>query len=288
MEQNKKFLLKLKIKLVALRRFLGWDKFIRPICDWYEKRANNHRKQPVKPALPGWSIVVVTGGLANETLNALVKSIQEELFDSPAELIIVGPKTVSLDFSPLIDTRHILYKELGLVPGWITRKKNIGVSFAKYDKVAVCHDYIFFAKGWKDGYEKFGDNFEVCVNKIINKDGERFRDWITWDYPEVGVGLLPYDVECSQYQIVSGTYFVVKRDFYLQNPLNEKLRWGEAEDIEWSMRLREKVKFKFNPHSSVRLSRLKKGTIGAWFDGTEKLNAIFENHEKNTADQSKF
>lgn len=267
---------KIKNYLWQFKKKFFNSKFIRIISDFYEERANKIPDNNLTETKNGWSIVVVTSGKANESLSKLVKSAENELLNSPGEVIIVGPQSSQLNFIPKIKVRYLIYKELGLAPGWITKKKNLGVKMAVYDKVAVCHDYVVFQTGWKKGFDIFGNDFDVCVNKIINFDGTRFRDWIAWDYPEVGPGLLPYHIECTQYQIISGTFFVVKRNFYLENLLDEKIRWGEGEDAEWSLRIRKKTKFKLNLLSSVTFSKNKIGVHGSWIDNTEKLEKILQ------------
>lgn len=268
----------LKIFLVKTRRTLGFDFIMRIINDQYEKYSNRYynQKQKNNPIISGWSVVVVTDGKSNKLLENLIKSIDSELKEIPSEIIIVGPKNIKLSYNPNIELRYVFYKELGLwCPGWITFKKNLGVMFSKYDKIVVCHDYINLEPGWKSGFDKFGDNFDICVNKILNLDGVRNRDWITWDYPGIGVGLLPYHAECTKYQIISGAYFVIKRKFFMDNLLDEKLRWGEGEDVEWSKRIRNKTTFKFNPHSIVSFSKMKKSLPKNWQEGTRLLEKEF-------------
>ena len=53
---------------------------------------------------------------------------------------------------------------------------------------------------------KFGNDWDICMTKIKNIFGERFRDWVTWDHPKYGRRfLLDYDYKNSQY------------NFYLQH-----------------------------------------------------------------------
>ncbi len=245
--------------------------------------SKNPLPRAANKAKRGWSVVVVTGGNAEESLSILIESVEKEL-DPEAEKrrenikaakqILERHLQAKILNSGKIALKHIPYYDTPGLPGLITRKKNVGVFAARYDKVAVCHDYVIFDPGWKDGYDKFGDDFEVCMNKIFNKDRSRYRDWVTWDYPGVGPAFLPYDKECTEYQYISGTYFVVKKDFYHKYPLNEKLRWGEGEDIEWSKRIRSKVKFKFNLYSSVSFSKQKDDAYRTWQENTSKLEII--------------
>ena len=75
---------------------------------------------------------------------------------------------------------------------------------------------------------------------------------------------MPYDITTSN-MFISGTYFCTKREFFLSNMLDESLFWGDGEDVEWSLRVRQKTRFVFNPHSIVKYRKLK-DTVGAPYD----------------------
>ena len=142
--------------------------------------------------------------------------------------------------------------------GWITRKKNALVMQAQFENICLLHDYVLLEKNWRAGFEEFGEDWEVAITPILNQDGSRSRDWLAHDYPEIGPCLMPYDVlDLSRYMYISGTYFCVKRNFYLTHPLNEGLVWGESEDIEWSLRVRNLTRFALNLNSRVALHKLK-------------------------------
>lgn len=252
-------------------------KFFRILADKYERLQNTCSvPSQITKSISGWSVVIITDGANNESLRALIESAKNELSSTQYEIIIVGPPELSLELGKNSEIKHIPYNELKLpfVRGWITLKKNIGVRASKYDKVVVCHDYIIFKKGWKNGFDSFG-SFDVASNIFTNKDGTRHRDWITLDYPDIGRGLLPYHAKCTKYQYLNGAYFVVRRDFFLENPLNEHLRWGESEDIEWSKRIRKKTVFRFNQNSSITYSKQKPGNNAEWDHGTKQLEKVF-------------
>jgi hypothetical protein len=54
-----------------------------------------------------------------------------------------------------------------------------------------------------------------------------------------------------------GFYWIAKKSVMQEFPLNENLTWGQAEDIEWSRRVREKYDFSINPNSSVKFLKQK-------------------------------
>jgi len=144
--------------------------------------------------------------------------------------------------------------------GWITKKKNILVQNSSFENIVIMHDYFVFQPGWYTGFLKFGENFQVAMNKILNYDGQRFRDWCLNPYdviPPTGPienreFLLPYDVNLTSKMYISGSYWVAKTRFMLENPLDEELAWGQSEDMAWSNIVRKKIDFKMNTNSIVQ------------------------------------
>jgi hypothetical protein len=149
-------------------------------------------------------------------------------------------------------------------PNWITRKKNIITENAKYDNIVYMHDYIVLNPGWFKGFETFGDKFNICMTRIENQNGSRYRDWTLWPDDAKKFGImdlnvaLPYDVtNLSKYMYFSGAYWIAKKEVMQRFPLDESLSWGESEDVLWSKQVREHYTFSMNVHSSVKLQKLK-------------------------------
>jgi hypothetical protein len=130
------------------------------------------------------------------------------------------------------------------------------------------HDYIVLDNDWYKGFLQFGNDFEVCVNKIFNKNGTRFRDYVLGivllehesDY--YNNCLLPYDFInneiTNKYLYISGGYYVIKKEIGLKYKLNEDLCWGDGEDYELCLRFhRDNVIIKCNKYSSVRFLKQK-------------------------------
>jgi hypothetical protein len=186
------------------------------------------------------------------------------------EIIIVGGENIYDDDK----IRHFEFDDT-IKPLWITPKKNIITRNAKYDNIVFSHDYIYFSKNWYEGFLKFGDEWDICMNRILNEDGSRFRDWCSWDDPEVCFGenpqppfdvtnpnhrivLVPYNYNRTEHMYISGTYWVSKKYVMEKEPLNEDLYdWGQAEDVDWSKRVREKYKYVMNDFSSVQSLKYK-------------------------------
>lgn len=249
-------------------------KLLSLIINPLERLNNGFNRLSLINSVQGWSVVVITGAQDLTMLEQVLSSIDRELAGTAAEIIIIGPASLKLNSNYHLPIKHFSYRDSKILRPLITLKKNIGVALCQYDKVVLMHDYIIFEPGWKKGWDDYGDNFEVAVNCILNKDGSRYRDWLVWDYPSIGPALLPYNYEFSQYQYVSGTYFIVKKDFYLTHPLNSSLRWGEGEDVEWSLSIRNKINFKFNANSAVKCAKQKEPMGSGWDNNSLLLSKL--------------
>ena len=198
---------------------------------------------------------IVTSGL-DERIQIVIDSI-EKLNISEYEIIIIGNSSVQRDRTIIVPFNE------NQRPAWITKKKNLITQLAKYENIVYSHDYIYYNLDWYEGWLKFGNDYKVCMNRILNADGTRYRDWCIWPHNNNFVDglcarqrgcLLPYDItHLSKYLYFSGAYWVGKKDIMSEFPLDENLLWGQSEDVEWSMRIREKYNFSMNKHSSVQL-----------------------------------
>jgi hypothetical protein len=197
-----------------------------------------------------FSFGIITEG--NGYTNSIIESIIE-LEIPNYEIIVVGYYISNNDKVRVINCNT----------PFIGIKKNIITDVATYENVVYLHDYISFSKDWYDGFIKFGNDFNICMTKILNIDGVRYRDWCLWGDDVSGLikpynYLIPYDItHLSKMMYISGAYWVAKKQFMLQNPLNTNLKWGQSEDVEWSIRAREVSEFKMNIHSTVNLLKYK-------------------------------
>lgn len=207
-----------------------------------------------------------TGSKIDDIIYSIIDNCPTE-----KEIIVIGGKPLQTNDKNLI---HVPFDET-IKRSWITKKKNLITHIAKYDNVVYMHDYVKLCPGWSNGFLNL-EPWDVCMSKITNISGSRFRDWVAWDDPDFGVGgfikekwcpkdgircgnlkIVPYDYGKTQYMYISGAYWVAKKEFMLQYPLNEELSWGEGEDVEWSYRARKTWKYKMNTTSSVRFNKEK-------------------------------
>lgn len=211
-----------------------------------------------------------------ERLDVILDSIRNLNIDDDFQILVVGP-IGSYDLLPLEGEKEtltrFLYKDVTPL-GHITKKKNIVAQEALYENIVFLHDYVKFEAGWYDWWADFGGDWDMAMNIIENANGSRFRDWCFWDKPNCpntirepwcpeGITfqgrpqLAPYDATNTQHMYVSGTYFLAKKQFMLDNPLNENLFWGQGEDVEHSLRVRDTWKYRMNVNSRVRLMKPK-------------------------------
>lgn len=208
-----------------------------------------------------WTFGIITAGgeEARERVSKAIFSIYAQNIPSDNyEIIIVGGEPFNGN-----NLRHIPFDER-VRKAWITRKKNIVAHEARFENLCLMHDYIILKDGWYEGYEKFGYEWDCCINPIANKDGLRFRDWVTWlsppnEHPNAQtVQFLDYhDDSRIREQYISGSYYCVKKKWAIKWPLDERRGWGESEDVEWSHLCRPYWVYKCNPDSMVQFLKQK-------------------------------
>lgn len=203
---------------------------------------------------------IITSGGSNQWIPQIIDSIKK-LNIPEYEILIVGDSGIQES-----ERVKLITFDESIKDKWITRKKNLITENAKYENIVYTHDYHIFDDNWYEGFLKFGDDFKVCSNIIINGDGSRYRDWMWWDWPGAayattnnirfpnGEHLLPYhETRCSRWMYINGSYWVAKKSVMQEFQLNENLVHGGMEDIEWSKRVSSKYNFSMNINSSIRM-----------------------------------
>jgi len=222
---------------------------------------------------------IITNGENKKNLIKVINSIHK-LNIPNYEIIIVGNIFIESNKTIIINFDENIKKS------WVTKKKNIITSTAKFENIVYLHDYIIFNKDWYLNFLNFGNDFEICMNQILNKDGTRFRDWTIWPHNGIKIDdivnenkecLLPYHVtNLTKLMYISGSYWVAKKYFMLNYPLNENLSWGEGEDVEWSKVVREVTNFQCNSNSKVILLKYKDPAFKIVSDLTlDKINSTY-------------
>ena len=141
--------------------------------------------------------------------------------------------------------------------GWITHKKNEIARRAIHENLVLLHDYYVFDANWYKSYVALQGyaGWDICSNPQYMMNGKRhFTDWVNWDHPDFPryFSFNYEDWTHTKNQYISGGYFLVKRDLLRANPFNEVMVQGDPEDVEWSLRVRDKARILCNPNAIVR------------------------------------
>lgn len=206
---------------------------------------------------------IITDGNVDPFITRTIDSIR--VLNIPrCEVIIVGNTTIQND--DLV--RTIPFNE-SIKRSWITRKKNIICNEAKYENIVLLHDYIVFDSNWYNGFLQFGNDFEVCINKVKNLDGTRFRDYSLFinyvqchDSRFKSQCLLPYDYKLTpitaKLSYISGAYYVLKKSTALKFPLDEAKSHGDGDDVDFCYKIAQAgILIKMNPYSIVQFMKQK-------------------------------
>jgi len=221
---------------------------------------------------------IITDGRNDGFIYKIIESIIHQKIEN-YEIIIVGNTKIKSNINIL----QIDFDE-NIKNGWITKKKNIISEKSKYENIVFIHDYVIFDKNWYEGFKKFGNDFEMCVSKIKNFNGERFRDYTffpNYFSPQLSKTLISYHIKpklyFNKYRYISGTYYIIKKNIALKYKLNEELCHCQSEDIELCERLSSNnILLDFNPHSEVVFLKSKMKMI--W---EKNIDDDFVNDENN-------
>jgi hypothetical protein len=206
-----------------------------------------------------WTFGLITDGSDYLRNRRIIDSIfQQKIPEDSFEVIVVGGAVVSGR-----NITHVTFDERPK-SGHITKKKNIVFKQAKFDNISIGHDYIQYDHGWYDGFEKFGEDWDCSMAKIINKDGLRFRDWVSW-YNDGSTQPDKHTVQFIDYNdnsktdkmYISGAYYCIKKQFALKYKLDESKTWGFSEDVDFSLRARNSWNYRMNQNSSVSFLKMK-------------------------------
>lgn len=217
---------------------------------------------------------IVTAGNNENIINEIITSIENERIPR-YEIIIIGQCNITRNNVKVISFDETIKKS------WITKKKNLITSYASYENIVYLHDYIKLTPGWYAGQLKAGNTFSIRMDRILNFNGERFRDWCIC--PDFGGDmdkfierecLIPYDMtHLSKYMYISGAYWIAKKEVMIKYPLDELLSWGEGEDVYWSMSVRKEYNFDMNIHSEVIIMKPGKDRVFSE-TSTEKIKIL--------------
>ena len=198
-----------------------------------------------------WSFGIVYGNKPL-FLNDIILSIKKQNIPE-YEIILVGDSSVLPPLYDETNVKKVNFNE-NILPMWITKKKNVIAQVAQYENLSIHHDYVSLGDNWYQNFNNFGYDWDVAMTRIEQINGMRYRDWVRWD----PLQYLDYKNNSeTENMYVSGSYFCIKKQFFLNNPFDERITWGHGEDVEWSKRIRSFWKYKCNWKSKVKFCKAK-------------------------------
>jgi hypothetical protein len=177
---------------------------------------------------------IITTENTQSYLNDIIESIRSQnIPDDYYEIIIIG----NCGIHNQSDVRVIKFDD-SQRNMWITKKKNILTSEARYENIVYMHDYLSLGSDWYNRFLEFGTDWDICMNVIKNTDGSRILDWMGLPDDRIyGNVVLPYEYIGSSGMYIPGYFWIAKKSLMTEYTLNEDFSWGEGEDIEWSKRV---------------------------------------------------
>ncbi len=202
-----------------------------------------------------WTFAIITDGRQDLRISKIIDSIESNnIPEEDYEVLVIGNSGIIRKNTSVIEFDESKKK------AWITRKKNLAAEQAKFSNMLIIHDYISITQEWYSGFEIFGEDWDVAMCKIAQPNGIRFRDWVTWqeDGGPNTIKFLDYkDHSLIKSMYISGSLMIVKKEFLMKNPLDETKRWGQSEDVAWSLINRDKWNYRMNPSSTALLLKHK-------------------------------
>lgn len=201
-----------------------------------------------------WSFIICTdGGPKSKNHEEICLSIEAQNIPE-YEIIFATEDKKYCETSPVKNKKNvkILHVPCSLA-SQITKKKNVAAGLSKYENLCFLHDYIILGPEWYKSFETFGyTQWNVCVTPLVYKNtGNRTWDWCVASHPTLRHTNVPYEMPASKWHYAPGNYFCAKRKFFLENPLDETLVWGQEEDIKWSHKLSEVMNYHLNPNGKA-------------------------------------
>lgn len=158
-----------------------------------------------------------------------------------------------------IPIKYIPYEGPSDKPAHITKKKNLIADIAFFDNLCVMHDYFRLPETF---FRFMPAKWDIYSHPITTAEGYRHSDWVInpnkmqryidgtpgtaerlmevapWENAPKYVCGVPYtEKRLVPIQYVSGGFITCKTQVLRDEPFNEDLYWGDAEDVEWSERV---------------------------------------------------
>lgn len=200
----------------------------------------------------GFSFGIIFSGSLNEE-GQLIRAVEsilgnKDLKKYPYEIVICGPsdffsESFILQFGEA-NIRYLAYNTISMPRFMISQKKNYLYSAMKYNIVSISHTRIVYPDNFVN--EVFYKKFDLFTTKVlVNQNGHRFKymDFSlidTYDitkYPIRGIPSGDIKDEVLYYMqkrvpYIDGGLTIFNKNILADPPYNNKIAWGEAEDVD--------------------------------------------------------
>lgn len=199
--------------------------------------------------LEGWSIIILTYNI-NKNIKLKINKYKKIFKTKDHEIIVLtnfNKNNISIKGVRLINlkTKNIT----------LGKKRNLAVNISNFSKIIMSLDYFIINKFKLNNLEKEISKNDLLIPKIKTIDQKRYLDWLTLDYPKIGKSLLPYNLKYRRYMYFHGSYFVFKKKFIKKNPFSNFLDHQQGEDVDWSLKVRKKIRFSLSKNIDLTVER---------------------------------
>jgi len=194
---------------------------------------------PKSDTIQRWTFGIVSDGRHNDWVRELIGSVSDQRIPE-FEILICGPSPYAeVDISKpnyvkIID--DVLLDDDIRAP--ISHKKNAIIKNAGYNNLCILHDRYLLPTDWYKKFQEYGNYYDAICLKTISKKGKRFGvDWMKFYHPlsdrfKINRPML-YN-EWHEEAIIPGGVMVLKKSLIDGFMLDERLHWGEMEDLHLS------------------------------------------------------
>jgi hypothetical protein len=190
---------------------------------------------PVDDTINRWTFGIVTDGNKSERVAALIDSITKLKIPS-YEIIICGRYDQNTKSNELRILDDVVNVDDIRVP--ICRKKNKIALAASYNNLIIVHDRYLFPSDWYVNMVSYGNYYELLSMPNIGPNKGRVSDWNVFSCHPSGTVrndlVLPEYSSWSPWWYSQGGVLIIKKNLFVDNLLDERLHWGELEDVQWS------------------------------------------------------
>lgn len=200
----------------------------------YQKKSNTI---DIKDSISHWTFGIPSGGKNTDWIDELILTIVNQEIPN-LEIIICG-KYENKELIEKYDLRIIddvvLQNDLRIP---ISHKKNKIINCAKHENICILHDRFLLPDKWYINMVEYGNYFDYLCLPTCDSQMNRFQvDWMEWSYPISDRFKRNKSLEYSKWSpnvIIQGGVVVGKRKLLKRHLLDERLFWGELEDIHFS------------------------------------------------------